>query len=70
MFTIINEQHVNITPVIDPLHMDKLWIDEFLNFINCINTGCAPNVSITAQAAQMIKVIERIYKSAETKLTM
>lgn len=63
IYTRTNGQLVDIEPKIKPeLYKDS----EFRHFVNCIRLDKQPTISIPEQGVAMMKLIENIYRSAET----
>lgn len=64
IFSVVNEQFADIYPAIESsLYQDN----EFKHFVTCIRNDCDPSISIVEQAANMMNVVDAIYRSADER---
>ncbi|MHB1485657.1 MAG: Gfo/Idh/MocA family protein [Saccharofermentanales bacterium] len=63
IITVVNGQISEIKPLINPVLYNET---EFGHFINCMRNNRKPTISITEQCVEIMRIIEGIYKSAET----
>jgi len=65
IFTNVNGQFADITPQIEP-RFAGAETNEFQYFVDCINNGVQPVISNSDQCREMMRLVDGIYKSAET----
>ncbi len=65
--TIVNDTHADIVPSINRRLTE---VNEFADFVSCINENREPTISVLSQNVDMIGLIDLIYRSAGEKRTI
>ena len=64
IFSRTGGQVVDIEPKINSKLYDET---EFKHFVNCIRNGKEPSISVLEQGIEMMKIVESIYQSANSR---
>ncbi|MHB1485228.1 MAG: Gfo/Idh/MocA family protein [Saccharofermentanales bacterium] len=63
IITVVNGHPAEIRPLINPALYEET---EFKHFVNCIKNNQEPTISIPEQCVEMMKLIDGIYRSAQS----